>query len=91
MLRLNIFLSLLPVGKYFFIRVRKLCPIFLVTFLLYGGLYQRMLFRFLFFFFVGSVGSVTYADIRNHVEPFGIRVLLDRNMLCWMRGMKVAC
>ena len=53
----NIFFSLLPLGKCLFIRVRKLCPILLVTFLLYGGLYQRMLFRFLFFFFVGSVGS----------------------------------
>ena len=51
------YFPLLPVGKCFIIRVRKLCPILLVTFLLYGGLYQRMLFRFLFFFFVGSVAS----------------------------------
>ena len=51
------FPQFVTVGKCFFIRVRKLCPILLVTFLLYGGLNQRMLFRFLFFFFVGSVGS----------------------------------
>ena len=40
---------------------------------------------------VQLVRSVTCADIRNHVELFGIRVLLDRNMLCWTRGMKLAC
>ena len=52
----NIFLSLSPVGKCLFIRIRELCLISLLTFLLYGGLYHRTSFHFLLLFFVGSIG-----------------------------------
>ena len=49
MLRLKIFLSLWSFGKCLSTRVRNLCSILVLKFLLNGGLYQRMLFRCLFF------------------------------------------
>ena len=36
-------------GKCLFTRARNLCPILVLTFLLNGGLYQRMLFHCLYF------------------------------------------
>ena len=56
-LRLNIFLSLLSFAKCLSIKPRNLRPMLVLTFLLNGGLYQRMSFRCLFFRLAGAVGS----------------------------------
>ena len=57
MLRLKIFLSLLSFAKCLSIKPRNLRPMLVLTFLLNGGLYQRMSFRCLFFRLAGAVGS----------------------------------
>ena len=91
-IRLKIFLSLLSLGKCLDTRARKRCPMLVLTFLLNGGLYQRMSFRRLFFFCSVSLPHrIMCTDNRYHEGSSDMEELLYQNMLCWMTGMKGVC